>query len=50
LRDAEYSGQNLWGPSRDFEFGVGDLMGHVVGHIFFRLVENIEGISTIEEF
>ena len=26
------------------------LMGHVVGHIFFRLVENIEGISTIEEF
>jgi len=26
------------------------LMGHVVGHIFFRLVENIEGISTIEGF
>jgi hypothetical protein len=25
-------------------------MGHVVGHIFSRLVENIEPILTIEEF
>jgi hypothetical protein len=51
LTTVEYSGKNLSvGCSVGFEVSMEDQMGHVVGHIFFRMVENTERISTIEEF